>query len=139
MNIQPIKNKKNYEDALTRIEELMDAKKGTPESDELVVLAVLVEEYEKKHFSIEAPDPIEVLKFYMEQNEITRKDLEDVIGSKGHVSDVLNKIRPLSLPMIRAISRKFSIPIEILTKEYPIKSRTYQVKRHRHRVTAEAC
>ena len=139
MNIQLIKNKKDYNNALKRIEKLMDAKKGIRESDELEILSIIVEQYEKKHFPIEAPDPIEALKFYMEQNNLTNKDLIRVIGAKGHVSDVLNKKRPLSINMIRAITTKFSIPAEILIKDYPTKSNISCKKNHSHRMAAAGC
>jgi HTH-type transcriptional regulator / antitoxin HigA len=125
MNIKPIKNKKDYVNALKRIEKLMDAENGAPESDELEILSIIVEQYEESHFPIAAPDPIEALKFYMEQNNLRNKDLVGIIGSKGHVSDVLNKKRPLTIEMIRALSARFSIPAEILIKDYQTK-----VKRH---------
>ncbi|OHD71663.1 MAG: hypothetical protein A2W19_02380 [Spirochaetes bacterium RBG_16_49_21] len=139
MNIKLIGNKRDYESALKRIEKLMDAKKGTAEYDELGILSIIVEQYENEHFPIEAPDPIEALKFYMEQNNLTNKDLIGIIGSKGHVSDVLNKKRPLSINMIRALSAKFSIPAEILIKEYPTKAGSHYTRIGHHNVVTAEC
>jgi HTH-type transcriptional regulator/antitoxin HigA len=140
MNIKLIKNKNDYHKALKRIERLMNAPKGTPEYEELGILSIIVEDYENGHFPIEAPDPIEVIKFYMEQNDLKNRDLIDVIGSKGHVSDVLNKKRPLTLDMIRAISAKFSIPAQILIKEYPTdKIKNHSIRKSHHRVAAAEC
>jgi HTH-type transcriptional regulator/antitoxin HigA len=138
MNIKPIKNKSDYQNALKRLDVLMDAKKGTLAFDELEILSILIEQYESEHFPVETPDPIEALKFYMEQNNLTNKDLEDVIGSKGRVSNILNKKRPLSINMLRAISTKFSIPAEILIKKYPIKNRDHE-KHNGHRMAATQC
>jgi HTH-type transcriptional regulator / antitoxin HigA len=119
MTITAIHNKRDYEAALERLDNLMDARKGTPESDELKILALLIEEYESEHFPIEAPDPISAIKFYMEQNGLTNKDLEGVIGPRNRVHDVMTKKRPLSITMIRALVEKFAIPADILVKEYP--------------------
>jgi HTH-type transcriptional regulator / antitoxin HigA len=139
MNIKPIKNKKDYTNALNRIEKLMDAKKGTPESDELEILSIIVEQYEEKHFTIKAPDPIEALKFYMEQNNLRNKDLVGILGSKGHVSDVLSKKRPLTIEMIRALSARFSIPVEILIKDYQIKVKHRSSTDCHDRMTTAEC
>jgi HTH-type transcriptional regulator/antitoxin HigA len=139
MNIKLIGNKRDYEDALTRIEKLMDAKKGTSEYDELGILSIIVEQYENEHFPVEAPGPIEALKFYMDQNNLTNKDLIGIIGSKGHVSDVLNKKRPLSINMIRALSAKFPIPAEILIKEYPTKTGSRYTKSGHHKAATAEC
>ncbi|TAL31050.1 MAG: transcriptional regulator [Spirochaetes bacterium] len=118
MNITAIHNKRDYAAALERLGSLMDAKKGTPESDELKILALLIGEYESEHFPIETPDPISAIKFYLEQNGLTNKDLEGVIGPRNRVHDVMTKKRPLSITMIRALVEKFAIPADILVREY---------------------
>ena len=115
--IKPIKTKRDYKAALARIDKLMDAVPGTPEGEELDVLADLVVAYEHKHFPIDLPDPIAAIKFRMEQQGLTRKDLEPLIGSRGKVSEVLNGKRPLSLAMIRALHKNLGIPAEVLLKE----------------------
>jgi HTH-type transcriptional regulator/antitoxin HigA len=114
MNIKPIKSKKNYSDAIHRMEELWGAKSGTPAGDELDILATLIDKYEEEKFPIEAPDAIEALKYLMEEKGIERKDLEKAIGDKSKVSEVLNRNRELSKRMIRALHDTFGIPYEIL-------------------------
>ena len=112
--IKPVKTKKDYETALARIDRLLEAKKGTPAFDELEVLTILVENYESKHYQISAPDPVEAIKFRMEQMGLTRKDLEPCIGSRARVSEILNHKRDLTLRMIRALHQKLDIPSEAL-------------------------
>jgi len=114
MTIAPIKSKRDYERALRRIEHLMDAKSGTKTGDELDVLATLVEAYEAKHYAICPPDPIEAIKFRMDQMGLTRKDLETLLGGRGRVSEVLTRKRRLSLEMIRRLHLKLHIPLESL-------------------------
>lgn len=114
MNISPIKSKRDYERALSRIENLMDARPGTKAGDELDVLATLVEAYEAKHHAISPPDPIEAIKFRMDQLGMTRKDLEAVLGGRGRVSEILSGKRGLSLEMIRRLHRTLRIPLESL-------------------------
>jgi len=114
MNISPIKSKRDYERALSRIERLMDAKPGTMSGDELDVLTTLVEAYEAKHHAICPPDPIEAIKFRMDQLGMTRKDLEAVLGGRGRVSEILSRKRGLSLEMIRRLHRTLGIPLESL-------------------------
>lgn len=114
MNIFPITSKRDYERALTRIEDLMDAKPGTRTGDELDILTTLVEAYEAKHHAIGPPDPIEAIKFRMDQLGMTRKDLEAVLGGRGRVSEVLSGKRGLSLHMIRRLHRRLRIPLESL-------------------------
>jgi len=114
MTIRPIRNSSDHESALKRIQALMSAKPGTDEGDELDVLATLVDAYEARHFPIESPDPIEAIKFRMEQMGLERKDLEPFIGSRARVSEVLNKRRGLSLKMIRALHEELDIPLEAL-------------------------
>ena len=114
MNIHPIKTESDYESALAGIERLWGAPEGTEAGDELDVLLVLVEDYENKHHPIDPPDPIEAIKFRMEQMNLSRKDLEKIIGSRGRVSEVLNRRRGLSLTMIRSLHSNLSIPLESL-------------------------
>jgi HTH-type transcriptional regulator/antitoxin HigA len=112
-----IKNEVEYEATLSRIEELLDADPGTPEGDELELLVTLVELYEKTAHPIDLPDPIEAIKFRMEQAELKQKDLVPFIGSRSKVSEVLSGQRPLSLPMIRKLHQGLGIPAEVLLKE----------------------
>ena len=114
MTITPIKTARDYERALGRLEQLMDAKPGTKAGDELDVLTTLVEAYEAKHHPIYPPDPIEAIKFRMDQLGMTRKELETVLGSRGRVSEILTRKRTLSLEMIRRLHRKMHIPLESL-------------------------
>lgn len=114
MNIKPIKTKRDYNEALKRMEVLWGAKSGTPEGDELDILATLIDNYESVHFPIEAPDPIEAIKYLMEEKGINRKELEQSIGDKSKVSAVLNRKRELSKRMIRSLHEAFGIPYEIL-------------------------
>jgi HTH-type transcriptional regulator/antitoxin HigA len=114
MTIRPIRNDRDHAAALRRIETLMDAEPGTAAADELDVLATLVEAYEDRHFPIDEPDPIEAIRFRMDQSGLTRRDLERFIGPRGRVAEVLNRQRPLSLRMIRALHRELGIPLESL-------------------------
>ncbi|MEN8236460.1 MAG: hypothetical protein ABFQ95_02805 [Pseudomonadota bacterium] len=120
MQIQPIKTSEDYEKALALIDERMDAKTGSDVGDELDILVTLVEAYEKKHFAVDMPDPIEALKFRMEQENLTRKDLEPIIGARGRVSEVLAKKRSLTLSMIRNLHQKLGIPARILIRPYDL-------------------
>ena len=114
MTIAPIKTTRDYDRALGRIEQLMEAKPGTKVGDELDVLATLVEAYEAKHHAIYPPDPIEAITFRIDQLGMTRKDLETVLGGRGRVSEILTKKRNLSLEMIRRLHHKMHIPLESL-------------------------
>lgn len=118
MNIKPIKTKKDYQKALERLEEIFDARPGTKEGDELDILVLLIERYEEKHYPIEAPDPIEAIKFRMEQMGYKQKDLAEIIGNKTRVSEILNRKRKLTLEMIRNLHEKLNIPLEALVKAY---------------------
>jgi len=120
MEIKLIKTKKEYASTLERIEELFNkgVKKGTPKGNELEVLLVLIDKYEEEHSPIDAPDPVEAIKFRMEQLNLKPKDLEDIIGNKSLVSKILNKKRTLSLAMIRAIHAKLNISTNVLIREY---------------------
>jgi len=112
-----IKTEIDYQKALSRIDELMDAEQNTPEGDELELLVTLVELYEEKKYPIDMPDAIEDIKFRMEQLGLNQQDLVPFLGSKSKVSEVLNKKRPLSLSMMRALHKGLGIPAEILLKE----------------------
>jgi HTH-type transcriptional regulator/antitoxin HigA len=114
MAIQPIRTEADHDAALARIEALWDALPGTPEHDEIEVLGVLVSDYEEKLWPVLPPDPIEAIKFHMEQNAFRRKDLAIVIGSESRASEILNRRRPLTVQMIRAIHVAWSVPLESL-------------------------
>jgi HTH-type transcriptional regulator / antitoxin HigA len=118
MKIKPIHTEKDYKEAMSRLEDIFDANPGTKEGDELELLSILIEKYEDEHFPIEAPDPIEAIKFRMEQLGMEQKDLEGIIGSKGRVSEILNKKRKLTLKMIQSIIQNLHVPAEILLQEY---------------------
>ena len=117
MNAKILKTDLEYQQALARLSALMDAEYGSPEGEELELLSFLLEKYEKEHFPIDLPDPIEAIKFRMEQQGLTRKDLEAYIGTQSKVSEVLNRKRPLSLAMIRALHDGLGIPAEVLLQE----------------------
>ena len=105
-------------EALSKIEKLINAKPNTPQMDELEILTTLVEAYEDKFYKIDAPDPIEAIKFRMEQEGLQQKDLIDIIGSKSRVSEILNRKRKLTIDMIRNLHTKLNIPIESLFLDY---------------------
>lgn len=117
MEISIIKTEKEYETALQEIEGLLDSAENSEESEKLELLSILVENYENKHHSIDIPDPIEAIKFRMDQMGIRKKDLEPSIGSRGRISEILNKKRNLTLPMIRKLNRLLNIPAEILIQD----------------------
>jgi len=118
MNIKPIKNEEDYIQTLNYIEKLMDAKPNTPQMDELEVLTTLVEAFEEQHYKIEAPDPIEAIKFRMEQEGLKQKDLVTIVGSKSRVSEILNRKRKLTIEMIRNLHKQLHIPVESLFLDY---------------------
>lgn len=111
-----IKTNKDYEQALARIDELFDAKPGTKEADELELLVALVELYEQQLYHIEPPNPVDAIKFRMEQEGLTNSDMEEYLGSKSKVSEVFSGKRGLSLTMIRKLSSGLNIPAEVLIK-----------------------
>jgi len=117
MKIQPIHTEADYDKALANIERLWGSKQGTSNGDRLDVLLVLVEDYESKHHRVDPPDPIEAIKFRMEQMNLTRKDLEPLIGTRGRVTEVINRRRPLSLAMIRKLHAGLRIPLESLIQD----------------------
>jgi len=114
MNIHPIKTEDDYCNAMQRIDVLMDALPGTEEGDELDVLATLVEAYERNHFPIDSPDPVEAILFRMEQMGIDRKALEPFLGGRNRVSEVLNRKRNLSMSQVRKLHDGLNIPLENL-------------------------
>lgn len=118
MNITPIRNEQDYQNALDRLEVIFDAKKGTPEGDELEILSILIDKYENENFPIDMPDPIEAIKFRMEQMGMNQKDLAEVVGFKSRVSEILNKKRKLTLDMIRKLNTQLHIPTDVLLQEY---------------------
>lgn len=118
MNIKVIKNESDYSKALERMEEIFHAAENTSEGDEAEVLSILIENYENEHYPISAPDPIEAIKFRMEQMNMSKKDLAEVIGYKSRVSEILNRKRKLSLKMIRNLHEKMKIPYESLMTNY---------------------
>ena len=120
MELKPIRNKREYQVALKEIEALWKAKDGTAESDRLEVLALLVERYEQEHFPIPDPDPIDFLHYVMESRGLARKDLEPFIGSRARVAEVLNRVRPLSLEMIRSLAEGLKIPADVLVQRYKL-------------------
>ncbi len=118
MEIKLIKTENDYNQALERLEVLFDAKKGTPEGDELELLSILIEQYENAHFPIDLPDPIEAIKFRMEQMGYNQNDLAKIIGLKSRASEILSKKRKLSLEMIRQLHTSLHIPTDVLIQNY---------------------
>ncbi len=118
MQIKPIKSEEDYQQALRRLEELFSAKPDTKEGDELEILGILIENYEEEHFPVESPDPIEALKFRMDQMGLDQQDLTRIIGSKSRTSDLLNRKRPLSIQQIRLLHNVLHIPADVLLKVY---------------------
>ena len=118
MEIKPIKNEKDYNQALERLETIFDAMPGTPESDELEVLGILIDQYENEHFPIGLPDPKEAIKFRMEQMGYNQNDLAKIVGLKSRASEILNRKRKLSLEMIRQLHDRLNIPTDVLIQIY---------------------
>ncbi|MDR0792427.1 MAG: helix-turn-helix domain-containing protein [Chitinophagaceae bacterium] len=118
MNIKPLKTNEDYEQAMCRLENLFDAKKGTAKGDELEILSLLIEKYENENFPIDLPDPVEAVKFRMEQLGLTQTDLAKVVGQKSHAGEILNRKRKLSLNTIRQLHKNWNIPTEVLVQAY---------------------
>ena len=118
MTIKPIKTKKDYQQALTRLELIFDSKRGSPKGDELEILGMLVDNYENENFPVGFPDPVEAIKFRMEQLGYNQSDLANVVGLKSRASEILSKKRKLSLEMIRQIHDRLNIPTEVLIQAY---------------------
>jgi HTH-type transcriptional regulator/antitoxin HigA len=120
MTIKPIKTETDYTEALSRLEIIFDAAIGTIESDEADVLGLLIDEYEKKHYPIHAPDPIEAIKIRMEEMQLKQIDLVNEIGGKSRVSEVLNRKRKLTVEMIRNLTKRLNLSPEILINDYQL-------------------
>ena len=118
MNIKPIRNEADYKKALERLEILFDATMGTEEGDELEILAIVIDNYEKENFPIGMPDPISAINFRMEQMGLKQKDLVEMIGFKSRVSEIMNKKRKLTLEMIRNLNTTLHIPTDVLIQDY---------------------
>jgi HTH-type transcriptional regulator/antitoxin HigA len=121
MQLRPIRTKRDYVAALREAERLWDAPEKSPEAEQLEVLSLLIEDYERRHFPIDSPDPIDFLLNVMEWRGLTRKDLEPYLGSRARVAEVLNRIRPLSLEMIRRLATGLKLPADVLIRSYELK------------------
>lgn len=120
MEIQPIKTEAAYRAALQRLEAIFDAKPDTPEGDELEILALVVDDYENRHYAIDAPDPIEAIKIRMEELHLKQVDLVPEIGGKSRVSEVLNRKRKLTVEMIRKLATRLNLSAHLLIKDYQL-------------------
>lgn len=118
MNIKAIKTEDDYNSALNRLEQIFHASVNSPEGDEAEVLTILIEKYEEEHYPIEAPDPIEAIKFRMEQMEMNKTELAQILGYKSRVSEIFSRKRKLTLSMIRNLHEKLKIPYESLIADY---------------------
>ena len=121
--VRPIKTEADYEAALAEVEVLLDAASDTPEADRLDVLVTLIQAYEAKQFSIPLPDPITAIEYYMESRGLTRRDLEQYIGSRARVSEILNRKRQLTVDMIRRLHAGLGIPAEVLIQPYRLQGK----------------
>lgn len=121
--VRPIRTEQDHETALEEVEALIDARPGTADGDRLDVLATLIEAYEAEHHTIEAPDPVALIEFVMEQRGLDRADIGKFIGTRGRVSEVLSKRRALSLPMIRKLHRELGLPAAVLVRPYRLRKR----------------
>lgn len=117
--LKPIRTKADYDKALSEVERLWGAKSGTQQGDRLDILATLIDAYETEHFPMDPPDPIEAIKFRMEQQGLSRKDLEPFIGTRTRVAEVLNRKRSLSIGMIRRLHKDLGISAEVLIRPSP--------------------
>ncbi len=120
MEVKPIKTENDYRSALKRLEEIFDAKLNTSESDELEVLGLMVDDYEQRHYPIEAPDPIEAIKIRMEEMHLKQVDLIEEIGGKSRVSEILNRKRKLTVDMIRKLATRLNLSPNILIGDYQL-------------------
>ena len=121
MELKLIRSKKDYQAALAEVDRLWDTPARSSDADRLDVLALLIEQYEREHFPISDPDPIDFLEHVMEARDLSRKDLEPYIGPRGRVSDILNRVRPLTLEMIRKLSEGLQLPAEVLIRPYRLR------------------
>jgi len=120
MKIKPIKSESDYKQALKRLDAIFDAETGTAESDEADVIGLLVDEYEKKHYPINTPDPIEAIKIRMEEMQLKQIDLVNEIGGKSRVSEILNRKRKLTVEMIRKLTARLNLSPELLINDYQL-------------------
>jgi HTH-type transcriptional regulator / antitoxin HigA len=120
MTLKPIKTDSDYKHALKRLEIIFDASIGSPESDEADILGLMIDDYEKKHFPIDAPDPIEAIKIRMEEMQLKQVDLINEIGGKSRVSEILNKKRKLTVEMIRRLTIRLNLSPELLINDYQL-------------------
>jgi HTH-type transcriptional regulator/antitoxin HigA len=120
IEIKPIRNEMEYEDALREIDALFAAEPGTPEADRLEVLVILAEAYEAKRYTLPAPDPIEAIEHAMDRLGLTQQDLRPYIGSRSRVWEIMNRRRPLTLPMIRKLAAGLDIPADLLVSAYAV-------------------
>jgi HTH-type transcriptional regulator/antitoxin HigA len=120
MKIKPIKTEKDYDKALERLELIFDASPNSKEGDEAEIISLLIENYENKHYPIEAPDPIEAIKIRMEEMNLKQKDLVGVIGKKSRVSEILNKKKKLTVKMIRELEKFLNISATVLVNNYKL-------------------
>jgi HTH-type transcriptional regulator / antitoxin HigA len=122
MDLKPIKTETDYQAALTRLDEIFDAKINTKESDEADILGLMIDDYENKHYPIEAPDPIEAIKIRMEEMQLKQIDLVEAIGGKSRVSEILNRKRKLTLEMIRNLTTRLNLSPQLLINDYELAS-----------------
>jgi len=120
MNIKPIKTKEDYQMSLKRLEVIFDAPVGTVESDEADILGLMIDEYEKRNYPIESPDPIEAIKIRMEEMQLKQIDLIDAIGGKSRVSEILNRKRKLTVEMIRKLTPRLNLSPGLLINDYQL-------------------
>ena len=122
MEISIIKNEKQYQVYLNRMNEIFHAEEGTPEGEELDLLALVLEKYEEEHYPIDAPDPIEAIRFMMDQMGLDDKDLGKILSSRSRASEILNRKRKLSISHIRKLTEHLKIPVDVLIKDYDLAS-----------------
>jgi len=120
MNIKLIKTEEDYQAALKRLDKIFDAKVGSSESDEADILGLMIDDYEKKNYPIEAPDPIEAIKIRMEEMQLKQVDLADAVGGKNRVSEVLNRKRKLTVEMIRNLTKRLNLSPGLLIRDYKL-------------------
>lgn len=121
MELRPIRSKREHQAALKEAEALWNAPEGSAAADRLEVLTLLIEAYEREHFPIPDPDPIDFLHHILEARQLSRKDLEPYIGSRARVAEVLNRVRPLTLEMIRKLANGLGLPADVLIRGYRVK------------------
>ncbi|MFT7158499.1 MAG: HTH-type transcriptional regulator/antitoxin HigA [Parvicella sp.] len=120
MTLKLIKTEQDYHQALNRLEKVFDAKTGTSESDEADILGLLIDEYEKKYYPIDAPDPIEAIKIRMEEMDLKQKDLVGIIGGKSSVSEILNRKKKLTIDMVRRLAASLNLSVQVLINDYKL-------------------